>query len=199
MLRDFNILATTEQINEGGATSELWVLLRAAGDEKPVVDRMGIWGLVSARTSLDPVAAVAGIEEALRSGAKKASALLRVMPVQRVVPTEVDKIAAVALELAATIPPDASFKVSVEKRRTTLGHMEVIDPIAEKLSQKVNLDSPDWVILVEICGKVTGISVVKPSGILNVQRLNYQLASEAKKRAALNEDAGQGGGRVPPD
>ena len=35
MPRQFNILATTERINEGRAGSELWMLLRAAGDEVP--------------------------------------------------------------------------------------------------------------------------------------------------------------------
>jgi hypothetical protein len=57
--REFNILATTERINERRAGCELWMLLRAAGDESPVVDRMGIWGIIIAKTQLEPTMAVA--------------------------------------------------------------------------------------------------------------------------------------------
>jgi hypothetical protein len=53
--REFNILATTERINEGRAGSELWILLRAAGDEAPIVERMGIWGIIIAKTPLLPL------------------------------------------------------------------------------------------------------------------------------------------------
>ena len=35
MARQFNILATTERINEGRAGSELWMLLRAVGMRPP--------------------------------------------------------------------------------------------------------------------------------------------------------------------
>ena len=55
MARQFNILATTERINEGRAGSELWMLLRAVGDEAPVVERMGIWGIIIAKTPLSPL------------------------------------------------------------------------------------------------------------------------------------------------
>ena len=65
------------------------------------------------------------------------------------------------------------------------GH-EIIDAIADKFPHKVNLDDPDWVILVETAGKQTGISVVRLANMLNIQKERVRLAAEAKKRAALD-------------
>ena len=192
MLRDFNMIATTDRINESGACSELWMLLRAVGDDEPAVDRMGIWGLICARTTKDPVEAITSIDALLRSRIKKASAILRLMPIQRTIPTELDKITNVALELSQIISSEDTFRITVEKRRTSLGHMEIIDKIAEKLNQRVDLENPSWVILVEIIGKITGVSVIRPARIINIQKLNYQLAVEAKKSATLNQNIGQG-------
>jgi len=187
MLREFNILATCDRVNEGGACSELWMLLRAVGDERPVVDRMGIWGIIGARTVLDPVVAVAGIEEQLRVRGKRASAIFRVMPIQRAIHTDLNEIVSIAIELSSIIGADESYRVTVEKRKTPFSQMEVIDPIAEKITQRVDLDNPDWLVLIEIVGKFTGISVVKPVSLLNIQKLNYELAAQAKKSASLNK------------
>lgn len=61
------------------------MLLRAVGDERPVVDRMGVGGIIGARTVLDPLVAVAGIEERLRVGGRRASAIFRVMTIQHAI------------------------------------------------------------------------------------------------------------------
>ena len=188
MARDFNILATTEKINEGRASSELWMLLRAAGDEAPHVDRIGIWGIIVANTSLDPPEAVARVREEFLKKPDSIQALFRVIPLQRLVPTTLEEIVKATTELSAAIPDDESYRVTVEKRRTSLGSHEIIDAVADKLERRVNLDDPDWVILVETAGKRTGVSVVRPSSLLNVQKERVRLAAEAKKRAALDDE-----------
>jgi tRNA(Ser,Leu) C12 N-acetylase TAN1 len=91
-----------------------------------------------------------------------------------------------AVELGAAMPPDASYRITVEKRRTKFGSHELIDAVAEKFNQKVDLENPDWVILIETAGKQTGVSVVRPASILNVQKERVRLAAEAKKRPALD-------------
>ena len=86
MLREFNILATCDRINEGGACSELWMLLRAVGDERLLLWIGWGYGVSSEREQYsNPVVAVAGIEEQLRVGGKRASAIFRVMPIQRAI------------------------------------------------------------------------------------------------------------------
>ncbi|MGD0802869.1 MAG: THUMP domain-containing protein [Candidatus Bathyarchaeia archaeon] len=187
--REFNILATTERINEGRAGSELWMLLRAAGDEAPVVERMGIWGIIIAKTPLEPVAAVAKIREEFIKKPDSIQALFRVIPIQRLVPSVLEEIVRVTKELSASIGPEESYRITVEKRRIRFGSHEIIDAVAEGIDRKVNLDNPDWVVLVETAGKMTGISVVHPVNVLNVQKERVRLAAEAKKRPALDDEA----------
>ncbi len=187
MAREFNILATTERISESRAGSELWMLLRAAGDEAPVVDRMGIWGIIVARTSLDPAEAVTKMREDFIKKPGAIQALFRVIPIQRLVPTSFEEITKATTELSAVIGPEESYRITVEKRRTRLGSHEIIDAVAENIERRVNLDNPDWIILVETAGKVTGVSVVRPANILNVQKERVRLAAEAKKRAPFDD------------
>ena len=187
MARQYNILATTERISESRAGSELWMLLRAAGDEAPIVERMGIWGIIVAKTSLNPTEAVTKMREEFMKKPDGIQALFRVIPIQRLVPTTLEEIVKATTELSAAIGPDETYRITVEKRRTRLGSHEIIDAVADKIERKVNLDNPDWFILVETAGKQTGVSVVRPTNMLNVQKERVRLSAEAKKRAALDD------------
>lgn len=178
MIRDFNLLATSETLTQSVASSELWMLLRATGDETPAVDRSPARGLITARTSFDPVQAVAKLREKLRENPDHFKSLLRVIPVQRRVATDLEEIARTAADMASEIGDDESFRVTLEKRRTHLRSRTIIDAVAEEIDRKVDLESPDWVVLVEIVGKVTGLSVIRPDGILNIQKEKYQLLTE---------------------
>lgn len=186
--RNFNILATTERINESRASSELWILLRAAGDESPLVDRLGIWGVVVALTPLDPAEAVAHMRADFTKKPDAIQALYRIIPIQRLVPTTKEDIVKAAHELAAAIGPDESYRITVEKRRTSLSSKELIEAIADPIERRVDLENPDWFILVETAGRVTGVSVVRPTSMLNVQKERFRLATEAKKGAALDDE-----------
>lgn len=170
MIRDFNLLATSEIRSQSEACSELWMLLRTVGDETPVVDRSPVRGLITARTKLDPVQAIQSLKDELNSSPDSFRVLLRVMPIEAVVRTEIGVVADATQGLASKIGEGESFRVTLEKRRTGLRSREVIDAVAERIERRVDLEEPDWVILVEIVGNHTGVSVVRPDGMLNVQK-----------------------------
>lgn len=170
MIQDFNLLATTEPYSRSEACSELWMLLRAVGDETPAVDRSPVRGLITARTNLDPIKAIGRLRAELREDPDRFRVLLRIIPVETRVQTDPKGIAETAKEMAERIGEDESFRITVEKRRTDLRSLEIIDAVAEGIDRRVVLDEPDWIVLVEIVGKVTGISVIRPEGLLNVQK-----------------------------
>ncbi len=175
-----DLLATSDIWSASAACSELWMLLRAVGDETPSVYRTRVKGLIAAETSLEPLEAIRRIRGELRERPESFKNLLRVFPVEATVPTELDEIVETARGLAEKIPGDESFRVTLEKRRTELRSREVIDAVAERIDRKVDLGEPDWVVLVEIVGKRTGIAVVPRDGILSVQKERARLASEGK-------------------
>jgi tRNA acetyltransferase TAN1 len=173
-----DLLATSDIWSMSAACSELWMLLRAVGDETPTVTRTRVKGLIAAETSLEPVEAIRRIREKLREKPKGFKNLLRVLPVEATVPSELDEIVEATSRLADKIPGDESFRVTLEKRRTEFRSREVIDAVAEKIDRKVDLGEPDWVVLVEIVGKRTGVAVVPRDGILSVQKERALLTSE---------------------
>ncbi len=170
MIRDFNLLATTEPYSRSEACSELWMLLRAVGDETPAVDRSPVRGLITARTKFDPIETIGRLRAKLREEPDRFRVLLRVIPVEARVRTDLTEIAEAAHRMAERIGEDDSFRVTVEKRRTDFRSMEVIDTVAEGIDRRVDLENPDWIVLVEIVSKVTGLSVIRPEGLLNVQK-----------------------------
>ncbi|RLI09549.1 hypothetical protein DRO42_03930 [Candidatus Bathyarchaeota archaeon] len=172
---DFNLIATSERGYESAACSELWMLLRVVGDEMPVVDRGPVRGLILARAALHPVEAVKRLREELLRSPEVFRVLLRILPVEVVVPTEVERIVDAARGLTPRIGADESFRITVEKRRTGLRSREVIDAVAAGIDRRVDLEHPDWVVLIEIVGRYTGVSVIRPEALLNIQKEKARL------------------------
>ena len=178
MLSDFNLIATSERGSESDACSELWMLLRAVGDEMPIVDRAPVRGLILSRTAIAPVEAVRRLRRALLRSPDDFRVLLRVMPVEVVTPTDLEAIVDAADGLASRIGGDESFRITVEKRRTGLRSREVIEAVAAGIERRVDLEHPDWVVLIEIIGRYTGVSVVPPDALLNIQKEKARLPAD---------------------
>ncbi|MCW4006326.1 MAG: THUMP domain-containing protein [Candidatus Bathyarchaeota archaeon] len=169
-MSEFNLLATTLRGNERQMRYELRVLLKELGDEKPRTDKTGIRGIVVAQTALDPVEAVDKLREILRERPYEFRYALRILPIQRVVPTELEKIKETALEMATKMGEKESFRMTVEKRFTEIHSQEIIQAIAPQIKNPVNLGNPNKVLLVEVLGGYTGISLIKPTQIISVQK-----------------------------
>jgi tRNA acetyltransferase TAN1 len=180
LIDDPDLLATSDIWSMSAACSELWMLLRAVGDETPSVYRTRVKGLIAAETSLEPLEAIRRIRGELRERPESFKNLLRIIPIEATVPTEIGEIVEAALTLIEKIPGDESFRVTLEKRRMEIRSREVIDAVAERIDRKVDLEDPDWVVLVEIVGKRTGVAVVPRDGILSVQKERALLASEGE-------------------
>jgi len=186
----YNLLATTDQLGLSQASSELWMNLRAIGDERPRVDRSRIKGLILAYTSLDPREAVRLLRMHMGEEPGRYRAVYRVMPILAWVKTEVEEIVDAVKEQAERMEAGESFRVTLEKRRTRLRSLEVIEPVAEAIDNPVDLEKPDWVVLVEILGNETGVSVIRPVDNLNVQKERHRLSTEREKGSHLDYEAG---------
>ena len=160
----------------GRASRELWVNLRAVGDEAPRVDKSRVKGLIIAHTNLDPVKAIRDLRSLMKAEPKRFRMVYRVMPILRWVPTDVSDMVEAVRELSSLVNVDESFRVTLEKRRTGLGSMEIIEAVAEVLDRIVDLESPNWVVLVEVVVRNTGISIIRPEDMLNVQKEKYELS-----------------------
>jgi len=170
MLRDFNILATTSRGNEGDVCSELWYLLNELGDSAPTVDKTGVSGLIAVKTAIDPFEVVEKLREVLRERPYEFRYSLRIIPIEKVVSTDLEEIQRVASDLGSKIREEETFRVTVEKRFTEVSTPDIIEAVAANIERRVDLNKPDKILLIEVVGGLTGMSVIKPDDILSVTK-----------------------------
>jgi len=168
MLRDFNLLATTSRGNETKERSELQYLLGKVGDSEATVDKTGVVGLVAAKTCLNPFEVIDKFRAILRVRSYEFRYTLRVIPIEAVVTTDLGEIQKMTVWFGSKIGQSETFRVTVEKRFTGIPSRDIIEAAAENIKRKVDLTKPSKILLIEVIGGLTGISVIKPSNILSV-------------------------------
>jgi tRNA acetyltransferase TAN1 len=169
LLKDFNLLATTSRGNERQMCFELNYLLKdELGDPAPRVGKTGIRGLVAAKTAFELCEVIEKFRAVLQEHPYKFRYALRIIPIEKVVPTDLDEIKHVASELAAKIGENETFRVTVEKRFTSLHSKDFIEAAATGIDRKADLENPDKILLIEVVGGLTGMALIKPSDVLAV-------------------------------
>ncbi|HLN89560.1 MAG TPA: THUMP domain-containing protein [Candidatus Binatia bacterium] len=169
MISGFNLLATTNRGNERPMTNEILYLLKEElGDIEALASKTKIRGLVVAKTTLDPHMVIEKFHAILKERPYEFRYALRILPIEKVVPTEIEEIKKATAELATKIGEVETFRVTVEKRFTTLHTKDIIEATAENVKNKVDLENPDKILLIEILGALTGLSLIKPNEILAV-------------------------------
>jgi len=169
MINGFNLLATTSRGNERPMIKEILYLLKEElCDVEAQAAKTKIRGLIVAKTTLDPSTVIEKFRVILKERPYEFRYALRILPIEKVVPTDLIEIKQATAELALRISENESFRVTVEKRFTTLHTMDLIEAVAEGIARKANLKNPDKILLVEVLGALTGLSLLKPNNILAV-------------------------------
>jgi tRNA acetyltransferase TAN1 len=168
---DFNLLITTLPGHERQLCSEMkYLLIDELGDPDPIIEKSGIRGLIVAEVSFDSVEIIERFRAIIHEYPYKFRYALRVIPIQRVVATDLAEVKRASIELAKSIPEENTFRITVEKRLTSLHSKEVIEAAASEIKRTTNLSKPDNILLIEVLGKLTGISLIKPDDVLIVTK-----------------------------
>jgi tRNA acetyltransferase TAN1 len=146
----------------------LYLLKEMLGDQSATASKTGVRGLIAAKTSLNPCDAIKKFRAILQERPYEFRYALRIIPVEKVVPTDLEEIKREATALAAKMAENETFRVTVEKRFTSLHARDFIEAAASDIQQKVNLDNPDKVLLIEVVGAWTGLSLIEPNDVLAV-------------------------------
>jgi len=190
LVKDFNLLAATYRKRENDCISELWYFARKIGDKRLEAGRTGLPSLVVAKTSLDPVEFSMAARSAILENPWVFRYLLKLTPIQRNTEADLDSIVKTALELAGEgLRPGETYKVEARVRLNTMSRDEIIEAVASRIDNRVDLENPDKVVLVEVIGEKAGVSVIPPEAIVSVERLRR----EARRRASQAR-RGPGGG-----
>ena len=166
-MNDFNLIVSSSRFREEQALDEILDLLMSFGDPDAEVEMTNVRGIILARTVLNPLKVVESLKKLVAGEPWGIRHVFRVIPVQRVVPAELQEIQSAAEDMASHIPPDDSFRVIVEKRHSPLHSVDIIECVAEVVKCRVDLTKPDWVVLIEIVGKHAGVSVIRRGQIFS--------------------------------
>ncbi len=170
VIRNFNLLISTSRGNENNACSETWFLLGEIGDREALAEKTNVIGMIVAKTILDPSKVIGDLRRVLKERPEEFRYVLRVIPIQLVVRTDLDEIRKAVDKLSYKILDDETFRVTVEKRHTELSTGSMIEAAASNIERKVDLENPDKIILIEVLGRLTGVSIIRPVDILSVTK-----------------------------
>jgi tRNA acetyltransferase TAN1 len=135
-----------------------------------VIDRSAYDGIIEVDVE-NPKALLSFLSDFVRSEPFRVRYILRVIPIDKVVDTKLEDIAKAVKDLAQSIGPGETFRITIEARDSPYSDKKLIDALADAVDRKVSLDSPDKVVLLEIFGEYSGISVISPQDIVSVQKL----------------------------
>ncbi len=166
-MKNFNLIVSTYRFREEEAQDEILDLLETFDDAEAECEITEIRGILLVRTLIDPVQLISKLKELTAAESWRVRYVLRVLPVMRVVPTDLHDISDGFTDIRGLLQANDTFRITIEKRHTSLESGQIIEVIASKVRNKVDLDNPDWIILVQIVGAQTGLSILRPDQIFS--------------------------------
>ena len=171
-----NLIVTCARHLEPETQEELREILEEFGDSEAKISITKMSGILTAETKLDPIEIVRKIGERVLDEPWSIRYCLRIIPIQKVIETSIDEIEKTVTEISNQISDGETYRVSIEKRNSDLTSKEIISKIANKIKNKVSLEFPDKVVLIEILGNKTGISVLKKADVLSIEKTKRSIS-----------------------
>ena len=165
-----NLIITCARSLESETKNEISKILDDLGDQKPEILNVGMRGILMVNTVIEPSKIIDYVKNKMIEEPWLIRYCLRIIPIQMITETEIDKIKQNVIKLKDTIQKNDSYRITIEKRNTSISSNEIITEIAKIFPNKVSLNQPDWIILIEILGNETGISILKNDGMFSLDK-----------------------------
>ena len=165
-----NLIITCARHLEEDTEEELRDILDELGDSEIEVSISDMSGILTAQTKLDPIEVVKKMKEILLDQPWSIRYCLRIIPIQKVIETKIEMIEKAISTISNQILDGETYRILIEKRNSDISSKEIITKIAHEIKNKVSLDFPDKIILIEILGGMTGISILKEADILSIEK-----------------------------
>ena len=165
-----NLIITCARHLEPETEQEIRNILEEMGDLEPIITITNMSGILTARTTLEPVEVVRRIREKIMDEPWSIRYCLRIIPIQKIVGTDIDIIEKEISGMVDLISEGESYRISIEKRNSDILSQDLISRIAKNIKNRVSLEFPDKIVLIEILGNKTGLAVVRRSDILSVEK-----------------------------
>jgi len=165
-----NLIITCARNLESETKNEISKILDELGDQEPEILNVGMRGILMVNTMIEQSKIIDYVKNKMIEEPWLIRYCLRIIPIQMITETEIDKIKQNVIKLKDTIQKNDSYRITIEKRNTSISSNEIITEIAKIFPNKVSLNQPDWIILIEILGNETGISILKNDGMFSLDK-----------------------------
>ena len=171
-----NLIITCARHLEEDTGEELRDILDELGDSEIEVSISDMSGILTAQTKLEPIEVVKKMKEILLDQPWSIRYCLRIIPIQKVIETKIELIERAISNISNQILDGETYRILIEKRNSDISSKEIITKIAHEIKNKVSLDFPDKIILIEILGGMTGISILKEADILSIEKTKRSMS-----------------------
>ena len=165
-----NLIITCARSLESETKNEINKILDELGDQEPEILNVGMRGILMVNTIIEPSKIIDYVKNKMIEEPWLIRYCLRIIPIQMITETEIDKIKQNVIKLKDTIQKNDSYRITIEKRNTDISSTEIITEIAKIFPNKVSLNQPDWIVLIEILGNYTGISILKDDELFSLDK-----------------------------
>jgi len=166
-----NIIVTCARHFEEEANKEIKSILEELGDPEPAITITEFSGILTVDTTAPALDVIKKIRTKLEDEPWSIRYILRTIPVFETAKTNIESIARAALDQTQKMRGDDTYRITIEKRSSDLSSAEIISHIADNVKNKVSLEEYDWIVLVEVLGPITGVSVLRENDVLSVERV----------------------------
>ena len=165
-----NLIITCQRNLEERTIDEIHDFLDEFGDSSPKISKTEIQGIIQVDTSVDPIDVIEKIRKKISEEPWLIRFCSRLIPIQKECKSDLDLICDTIEKMVLCIDGNQSYRISIEKRNSHIKSREIISQIAELIPNKVSLEHPDWEIVIQIMGKITGVGILPKNSILSVNR-----------------------------
>ena len=171
-----NLIITCARHLEPETKDELNDILEDFGDSDAQISITSMSGILTAETKLDPIEIVRKIKEMILDEPWSIRYCLRIIPIQKIIESKMEEIEEAISSMSQEILDGETYRISIEKRNSDLSSKEIITKIADRIKNKVSLEFADKIILIEVLGNKTGISILKKSDILSIEKTKRSIS-----------------------
>ena len=165
-----NLIITCQRNLEESTILEIQNILERFGDIDAIIEKTVFSGIIQIQTNLDIMKILDGFKDIIEDEPWLIKYCSRVIPIQEECESGLDEIRDKVISLSHVIKKNETYRITVEKRQSSLHASEIISKIADSLSNKVLLENSDWEIIIQVLRNKTGISIIPPNSILSVDR-----------------------------
>ena len=132
-----NLIVTCARNLEAEAEEEIMDILDELGDPDVKISVSNMSGIITIQTKLDPIEVVRKMKEILLDEPWSIRYCLRVIPIQKIVETNLEKIEECISSISDKIEDNESYRILIEKRNSDISSKEIITNIANQIKNKV--------------------------------------------------------------